>query len=80
MGPGAPYKYLSDNELHELGEELLKWMKENKKNKDVAHLSAFYSEYKDLCRSEWKAICQRKQFLPYYEKAFRVDGSKSPNK
>ena len=77
MPAGRPPKILSNEEIIELGEELLKWMEDNKKNKDIVHLSQFYSEYKGICRSDWRAIVQRLEFLTYYEKALEWMGTKT---
>ena len=77
MPAGRPPEIMSDEDVIKLGEELLKWMHDNKKNKDIVHLSQFYSEYKGICRSDWRAIAQRVQFLTYYEKALEWMGTKT---
>ncbi len=64
---GGHVKYHTDEELLILGEELLIWLEENKKNKDVVHMSQFYSQLKQIPRSQWWLIRQRKVFQKYYE-------------
>lgn len=76
MPAGRPPTIMSNEDVIKLGEELLQWMEDNKKNKDVVHLSQFYSEYKGMCRSDWKSISQRVEFLPYYEKSIEWIGTK----
>jgi hypothetical protein len=67
--------YESDEELIELGERLLKWIKDTWKDEKVVHLSQFYIP-EGYCRSEWRNIKQRQKFLPYYEKCLDMMGSK----
>lgn len=60
----------SDEELVALGEELLVWIKECDDTKfEVVHLSQFYSELKEMPRTQWQSICLRDCFKPYYDRA-----------
>jgi hypothetical protein len=61
----------SDEEVLRLGKELISWMIQCDKdpNCDIVHLSEWYSEIKNMPRSQWQAICVRACFLPYYERA-----------
>jgi hypothetical protein len=64
--PNAGY---ADQDLLVLGEEMLAWMKKEDESKsNIVHMSQFYSQYKNIARSQWKSICERGCFLPYYEK------------
>jgi hypothetical protein len=70
---GRPPKYGSNEEMIALGEELIGWLlKKREKKQFVTHLSEFYVFEKDMSRSEWRAIRQRIEFLPYYEKALDI--------
>lgn len=66
-----PIKW-SDEELVQLGEELLAWLLSNVDNKKIVHLSQWWVTIKDISRSEWKEICDRVLFTPYYEKALEI--------
>lgn len=68
-GHGRPGKYQTDEEIIELGEELMVWMENNKKNKEVVHMSQFYAELKKIPRNQWWLIRSRKEFSKYYDYA-----------
>lgn len=74
VGKGRPHNPgFSDEELIVLGEELLSWLKDND---SVVHLSEFYSHLKGIALTQWRAICVRECFLPYYEKSSQWMGVK----
>lgn len=63
LPPGAHRKWSpSDEELVELGEEMVEWVAANK----PTHLSEWWSLEKWILRQNWKAISQMPAFLPYY--------------
>lgn len=65
-----PNEGFADEDLMVLGEELLKWMEEiDKLNKEIVHLSEWYSEIKEISVTQWSSICDRACFRPYYERA-----------
>ncbi len=69
-GYGRPPKTYSDEEVVDLGQEMIGWMKTKDDAKEpVVHISQFYSALKKIPRSEWRALRQRLCFLPYYEQA-----------
>lgn len=80
-GIGRPHasKY-TDQELQELGSEMLSWMKlmddtpNSELKKPIVHLSQWYSEIKRIPRSEWETIRQRESFVAYYEQALEWIG------
>jgi len=58
----------SDEECIQLGEDLLIWMNDNLKAKDIVHMSQFYSQLKGIPRSQWESLCDRSCFHAYYER------------
>jgi len=70
VGYGRPTELFTDDEIDQLGKDLLAWMEEkDQKNEPVVFLSLFYSNEKSILREEWQALSRCKRFLPYYEKA-----------
>jgi len=61
---------LAPEEMIALGEEMLKWVKEN----NPIHLSMWYSIEKMFTEKEWDTFQQREEFVPYYEKALKLVG------
>lgn len=78
IGHGRPPNPgFSNEELLLLGEELILWMKViDAEEKEVVHLSEWYSQIKGISRAQWKSIVQRDCFLPYYERALSWMGVK----
>ncbi len=70
-----------ESETVKLGKELLEWLSKNK----ATHLSEWYSIVKMIPRSQWKAMTQVPEFLPFYEKALAIvaqtvrDGTINPS-
>lgn len=62
----------SDEELLKLGEDLLIWA--NKP--DSLFMAQFYSCEKHILRKDWKNIIQRMPFVPYYEEAQIIIGTR----
>lgn len=53
-----------------LGEELVKWATEPvPKNEKRLHLNQWWALVKKITKNEWDTLCERKEFIPYYEKA-----------
>ncbi len=70
---GAPRKTsFSPEEMIALGEEMVKWVKEN----DPIHLSQWYTIHKMFLYKEWKTFIQRAEFIPYYEIVLKMVGMK----
>lgn len=69
---GRPPLHGSNEELIELGKELVAWVKERIGKSDLVHLSQFYVNYKNMCRTEWRIIRKRNSFVPYYEQALEL--------
>ena len=61
-----------DEELTILGEELLLWA--NKP--DSLFMAQFYACEKHILRKDWKNIIQRMPFVPYYEEAQIIIGTR----
>ncbi len=59
-------------EMIELGEEMIKWVKEH----DPIHLSQWYTIEKGYTYNEWKQFITKPEFHPYYEKALKMVGMK----
>ena len=57
-------------ELAELGIEMIEWVKIN----NPIHLSMWWGGQKFILESVWRAMCECKEFLPYYEEALRLVG------
>ena len=65
-----PNEGFSDEEVIELVEEMLAWMKAVDSNPEekynAVHLSQFYSQIKGIAMSQWKSlVTDRKCFLPH---------------
>src|SRR5512139_1152624 len=69
MKVGAPRTTsFSPDEMVELGQEMVEWVKSNK----PLHLKQWYSIEKEFLYEEWKCFIQLPEFLPYYEKALSL--------
>lgn len=75
VGHGRPPSPGFDDEsCIKLGKELLSWIEEvekmpdDKKNR-IIHLSQWYSEIKEITRTQWESIIIRDCFKGYYERA-----------
>jgi len=71
-----PSKKFSDPQVIQLGKDLLKWIKKNKDDHTIVHLSQWYVEEEDMSRTEFKTLLQRLHFQAYYEKALDLMGNK----
>ena len=58
------------SEMIILGEEMVKWVKEN----NPIHLSQWYSFQKKFTKAQWRAMKLLPEFLPYYEEALQSVG------
>lgn len=56
------------NQCIELGEQMIKWVKEN----NPSHLSEWYSIEMFIPWKTWNAMCEVPEFLPYYEVALNM--------
>ena len=63
---------LPPDEMIKLGQEMVKWVKEN----NPLHLSAWYAIEKDYLESEWETMIRRQEFVGYYEKCLKIIGQK----
>lgn len=70
MPAGRPPKTYSDKEAKDLGEDLLKWA-QSTEGKEAMIWVDWYM-HKGMFRSDWKALIQRTEFLPYYEMARQI--------
>ncbi len=61
------------DECEKLGQELIKWIEDSD---DALHLSQWYSKVKKMTFKQWDTLCQRKEFIPYYEEALQTIGLK----
>jgi len=75
VGHGRPpTPGFDDESCIKLGKELLAWIEEvekmpdDKKNR-IIHLSQWYSEIKEITRTQWESIIIRDCFKGYYERA-----------
>ena len=68
----------SDEEMIELGKEMVSYVKKNKKT--ILHLSEWYTIEKGFIYREWKTFIQKEEFLPYYEQALKLIGIKYVDK
>lgn len=62
---------LPPDEMIALGEEMIKWLKDNP---ETLHLSQWYSQVKHLLFSEWDTMSKKPEFVPYYEQALQLVG------
>jgi hypothetical protein len=60
----------SIEEMIALGEEMVKWVIENK----PFHLSMWYTMEKDITDNEWDTYRKRPEFVHYYSKALKLVG------
>jgi len=60
----------SEEEMIDLGKEMVEWVKQN----DPLHLSEWYTIEKMFIYEEWKTFIQRKEFIPYYQRALKIVG------
>lgn len=75
MSGGRPRTVsLSKEEMMLLGEEMVNYVKKNKKT--ILHLSEWYTIEKRFTYKEWKTFIQREEFIPYYEQAIKIVGLK----
>ena len=64
-GPGRIPEKCTDDEVVELGKDLLDWL--DREGKEEIHFEPwFYGKHK-MFRDDWKNLIQRKYFLPYYK-------------
>lgn len=59
------------DEMTQLGKEMLLWIKNNP---ETIHLSEWYTIEKGFIYNDWKTFIQRKEFIPYYERALKIIG------
>jgi len=64
----------SENEMVELGKEMVLWITENQNS--VLHLSEWYTIHKMFTYKQWKTFIQRAEFMPYYDAALKIVGKK----
>lgn len=64
----------TENEMIQLGEEMLAWVKKHKKT--ILHLSEWYTIEKGFIYNEWKQFITKPEFHPYYEQALKIVGSR----
>ena len=62
----------SPQERIKIGEELIRWVKEENENNPHLLFSEFYSLHMHILRKDWKLIIEREEFKPYYEQAQAV--------
>jgi hypothetical protein len=71
MPAGCPRTVsFSVEKMIELGKEMVAWVKEHK----PIHLSMWYQQEKDFTDKQWETFIDRKEFVPYYEKALKLVG------
>jgi hypothetical protein len=68
----------SEKEMIALGEEMVAYVKKNKKN--ILHLCEWYTIEKGYTYNEWKNFIQKAEFFPYYEQALKIVGLKYVDK
>jgi len=68
----------SNEEMIELGQEMVDYVTKNKKT--ILHLCEWYTILKGFTYKEWKAFIQIPCFLPYYEQALKIVGLKYVDK
>lgn len=73
---GAPPKHFSDEQVIEMGKDLIKWLIKNETNDSIVHLSQWYVKEKDMDRDQFDALRHRVEFLHYYKKALDLMGNK----
>jgi hypothetical protein len=76
MAAGAPRTVsLPPEEMKKLGKEMIAWIEAN----NPFHLSEWYTIEKMFTYKQWKAMIQRPEFLPYYEKSLKMVGRRYLN-
>lgn len=65
---------LPPEEMIKLGEEMVSWVKKNKKS--ILHLSEWYCIEKGYTDKEWETMHVCMEFFPYYEQALKIVGLK----
>ena len=79
MAGGRPRTVsFTEEEMIELGEEMVTFVKKNKKT--ILHLCEWYTIEKGFTYKEWKTFIQRAEFVPYYEQALKIVGLKYMDK
>ena len=67
----------SDSDLIQLGEDFIAWTKlMDETNTEIVHLSEWYSQVKQIPRSQWDSIVRRESFIVYYERALDWMGTR----
>lgn len=71
MVAGAPRTVSPSHEIvEEWGRELVEWATEKTpKDEKRIHLKQWWCLVKSLSKNQWDALCELKEFFPYYEKA-----------
>ena len=70
MPGGAPPKEFSDDQVIEMGKDLVNWL--SNEGKESLYFLDWFFKKKGMFRDDWKALIQRKQFLPYYKIARQI--------
>lgn len=65
MPAGRPPELFSDEEVIELGKDLVSWLEGD--GKEEFMFEDWYFKKHNMFRSDWKSLIQRLKFLPYYE-------------
>lgn len=66
---GAPRTVSPEpDDVIDLGKEMVEWVEAN----DPTHLSEWFSIQKMITWKQWNALCELKEFLPYYEIALSM--------
>lgn len=74
MVAGAPRTVTpSEDEVEVLGKEYIQWLEENP---EAIHHTEWYSIYKKMLKTQWEALRQTKQFLPYHEQGRAILASR----
>ena len=69
VGKGRPPVVFTDEEVHELGQELTIWVRETDQ---IFHLSEFWGIHKMMMKGDWDALRGRSGFFPYYKDAIEL--------
>lgn len=70
VGYGRPPKYYSEEQVHEIGKEMIDWLEANKD--DFWGISDFYYGVKKMHKKDWDLLKERKSFASYYETALEI--------
>jgi hypothetical protein len=69
---GRPPKTFSDEKVHELGEDLLQWVRDPEGGVgEVFYVNWYYFKH-GMIRHDWHKLCERIEFRPYYEVARQI--------